>query len=74
MPSDLEGTFLLSGDEEVEVFERKKKRKWMEALREDRLREREREEDARELDQGIPLGKGKIRTWGGNDEAVCPPE
>ena len=68
MPSDLEDTFFLSGDEEIENYEREKKKRWMEALREDRLREREKEEETREVQ--AEKGKGKAKAWGGDDEIV----
>ncbi|WVQ82140.1 hypothetical protein IAT38_004268 [Cryptococcus sp. DSM 104549] len=44
LPSDHEETFYLSDPEEIEAYQNEKRKKWMEALREDRLRERERED------------------------------
>lgn len=44
LPSDAEETFNISGDEEYEEHERQKRTKWLAALREDRLREREKED------------------------------
>ncbi|WVR07158.1 hypothetical protein IAU60_004199 [Kwoniella sp. DSM 27419] len=44
LPSDVEETFHLSDPEDIERHEVEKKKRWMAALREDRLRERERED------------------------------
>ncbi|KAK8864286.1 hypothetical protein IAR55_001532 [Kwoniella newhampshirensis] len=44
LPSDLEETFDISDAEELEKYEAQKKKKWIEALREARLKERERED------------------------------
>lgn len=65
-PSDAEDTFFLSGSEDLEEYERGKKRRWMEALREERLREREREDQVER--KGM---RGETSsTWGGADEVV----
>ncbi|WRT66244.1 uncharacterized protein IL334_003197 [Kwoniella shivajii] len=45
LPSDVEETFYLSDPEEIEAHEIKKKKKWIEALRNERLKEREREDN-----------------------------
>ena len=73
LPSDLEDTFFLSGDEDLEVYEREKKRRWLEVLRDDRLREKKEEEDnSREMQNEGELGrvKSKGKGWGGDDETV----
>lgn len=44
IPSDAEETFFLSGSEDYEEYERAKKQRWIAALREERLREREKED------------------------------
>lgn len=41
LPSDEEELFDISGDEAVEAYEKEKKRRWLERLREERLKERE---------------------------------
>lgn len=65
-PSDTEDTFFLSGSEDLEEYERGKKRRWMEALREERLREREREDQVER--KGM---RGETSSsWGGADEVV----
>lgn len=69
LPSDLEDRFYLSGSEEVEAYEREKKRVWMEGLREARLREREEEEEEEERKRkGVQEGKLVM----GDDEIVRP--
>jgi hypothetical protein len=66
VPSDAEDTFFLSGSEDLEEYERGKKRRWMEALREERLREREREDQVER--KGM---RGETSSsWGGAGEAV----
>ncbi|CAK9785429.1 hypothetical protein CC85DRAFT_305950 [Cutaneotrichosporon oleaginosum] len=45
IPSDAEEAFELSGDEEVAAHARARKQKWVDALREARLAEREREDE-----------------------------
>ena len=45
LPSDLEETFDLSSEGEHEEYERQKKTRWIEKLREERLKEREKEDD-----------------------------
>lgn len=62
VPSDAEDTWYLSGDDEFDEYERAKKRRWMEALREERIRERDKEERER-----ILPGSG---AWAGVDEEV----
>ncbi|WWC89451.1 uncharacterized protein L201_004375 [Kwoniella dendrophila CBS 6074] len=49
LPSDIEETFYLSDPEEIATYEQEKKKKWIEALRQERLKEREREDE--ELDK-----------------------
>jgi len=46
LPSDAEETFHLSGTEEYDEYDRQKRTKWLAALREDRLREREKQDRA----------------------------
>ncbi|WVF71617.1 hypothetical protein IAT40_006425 [Kwoniella sp. CBS 6097] len=46
LPSDIEEKFALSDPEEIEAYETMKKKKWMEALRAERLKEREKEDRA----------------------------
>lgn len=69
LPSDLEETFFLSGSEEIEEYERGKKRLWMEALREERLKKRQKEDEAR-AEEGNGKGKGREAGWGEDEEAV----
>ncbi len=45
----------------------------MEALREDRLRERDREDASRELQKEVEAGRGKGSGRGGDDEVVSLP-
>lgn len=45
LPSDAEDTFALSGDEDRAAHAEKKRRHWVEGLREARLREREKEDE-----------------------------
>lgn len=44
LPSEIEETWYLSDPEEIEAYKSEKKKKWIEALRQERLRERERED------------------------------
>ncbi|OCF43144.1 hypothetical protein I317_02988 [Kwoniella heveanensis CBS 569] len=46
LPSDVEEKFALSDPEEIEAYEIAKKKKWMETLRAERLKEREKEDRA----------------------------
>lgn len=46
LPSDEGETFGISDQEEVEEYERRKKQAWIDALREERLRERKKEDEA----------------------------
>lgn len=63
LPSDQEQLFDLSGDEAVEAYEREKKRKWMERLREDRLKEREEEDGAEDVRREEATSRAEV-----NDE------
>ena len=65
LPSDAEDTFFLSGTEDLEDYAREKKRRWMEVMREERMKERAKEE--KEL-EAIEAGRGP--SWGGDDETV----
>ncbi|WWC70325.1 uncharacterized protein I206_104275 [Kwoniella pini CBS 10737] len=49
LPSDLEETFYLSNSEEIEAYQQEKKKKWIEALRQERLREREKEDEEEQI-------------------------
>lgn len=70
LPSDLEETFFLSGTEEIEEYERCKKRAWMDALREERLKERAKEDGVREKEAEERKGKGREPGWGDDGEEV----
>ncbi|WVQ67792.1 uncharacterized protein L199_005997 [Kwoniella botswanensis] len=65
LPSDIEETFYLSDPEEIEAYEQQKKRKWIEALRQERLKEREKEDEEYEVKDG------KIQ-WIENEEPPGP--
>ena len=67
LPSDIEETFYLSDPEEIEEYEREKKREWMEALREARVKEREKEDE--ESKRSAP-SKPSAPSWAGDDEEV----
>lgn len=64
LPSDTEEIWYLSDPEEIEVYKNEKKKKWMEALRQERLRERERED----------LEAGKVEKAGHVDGRWDPDE
>ncbi|WVQ72612.1 hypothetical protein IAR50_002170 [Cryptococcus sp. DSM 104548] len=66
LPSDTEATWALSDEEDIEAYKNEKKRKWMEALRAERLRERERED----MDRGQVVQKS-ADGWNVDEE---PPE
>ncbi|WVQ99277.1 hypothetical protein IAU59_006409 [Kwoniella sp. CBS 9459] len=61
LPSDVEEKFALSDSEEIEAYEIAKKKKWMEALRSERLKEREKE------DQALGVG-GSTHGWKDDEE------
>lgn len=65
LPSDADETFFLSGSEDYEAYEREKKQKWITALREERLREREKE------DLAAPSARDKPQSTWPEDEEVC---
>ncbi|WWD02855.1 hypothetical protein V865_000897 [Kwoniella europaea PYCC6329] len=65
LPSDIEETFYLSDPEEIEAYEQQKKRKWIEALRQERLKEREKEDEENEVKDG------QIR-WNESEEPPAP--
>ena len=67
IPSDLEDTFYLSGDKEVEAYQREKKRRWVDALREARVRERELEDQERGIEKA---GPSKASSGWGHDDVV----
>ncbi|WWD17417.1 hypothetical protein CI109_101858 [Kwoniella shandongensis] len=67
LPSDLEETFNLSDAEDIEKYESEKKKRWIEGLREARLREREREDGESSKGNGDGSGEG-----GGSDEEPPP--
>lgn len=64
LPSDIEETWYLSDPEEIEAYKNEKKKKWIEALRQERLRERERED----------LEAGKVEKAGHTDGRWDPDE
>ncbi|OXG30127.1 hypothetical protein C361_00216 [Cryptococcus neoformans Tu259-1] len=64
LPSDTEEVWYLSDPEEIEAYKNEKKKKWMEALRQERLRERERED----------LEAGKVEKVGHTDGRWDPDE
>ncbi|KIS01166.1 hypothetical protein L804_01035 [Cryptococcus deuterogattii 2001/935-1] len=64
LPSDTEETWYLSDPEEIEAYKSEKKKKWIEALRQERLRERERED----------LEAGKVEKAGHTDGRWDPDE
>ncbi|ORX36786.1 hypothetical protein BD324DRAFT_468360 [Kockovaella imperatae] len=72
LPSDLEQTFELSSDEEFEAYEREKKKKWIDALREERLRERAKEDQVREREDESTAKAKSATVWKGDDEV--PPD
>ncbi|OCF60481.1 hypothetical protein L486_00114 [Kwoniella mangroviensis CBS 10435] len=65
LPSDIEETFYLSDPEEIEAYEQQKKRKWIEALRQERLKEREKEDEENEVNDG------QMR-WNESEEPPAP--
>ncbi|ODN79762.1 hypothetical protein L202_03673 [Cryptococcus amylolentus CBS 6039] len=66
LPSDTEETWALSDEEEMEIYKNEKKKKWMEGLRAERLRERERED--------MDRGKAVQKSADGWDDDEEPPE
>ncbi|KIR67256.1 hypothetical protein I314_02469 [Cryptococcus bacillisporus CA1873] len=64
LPSEIEETWYLSDPEEIEAYKSEKKKKWIEALRQERLRERERED----------LEAGKVEKAGHTDGRWDPDE
>ncbi|WWC61750.1 uncharacterized protein I303_104335 [Kwoniella dejecticola CBS 10117] len=66
LPSDMEETFHLSDPEEIAAYEQEKKKRWIEALRQDRLREREKEDEEED--------NNRQGTQAGYDKEEKPPE
>ncbi|WVW83775.1 hypothetical protein I302_105796 [Kwoniella bestiolae CBS 10118] len=65
LPSDLEETFYLSDPEEIAAYEQEKKKKWIEALRRERLKEREREDE----ESGVNANENR---WDEDEEPPAP--
>lgn len=55
LPSDTDETFHITSAEQLDEYERKKKQQWINALREDRLREREEQDRAQAVEDGRAL-------------------
>jgi len=70
LPSDADDTFSLSGSEDYEEYEREKKQRWIAALREERLREREKE-DVAASNAHPPTSASASSSWP-EDEEVSP--
>jgi ElaB/YqjD/DUF883 family membrane-anchored ribosome-binding protein len=68
LPSDAEETFFLSGSEDYEEYERVKKQRWIAALREERLREREKEDLAAPASHDA---ESAAEEWLDDEEASC---
>jgi hypothetical protein len=67
LPSDLEETFHLSDPHEIEEYERTKRTRWVDQLREARLKEREEEDRQSGLLGDEDKGKGKAPSWPENE-------